>query len=242
MSAWRAELLKIATVRGQWVSAVLATAVIPLTSLLVVATGGLASGSSVVTGAATGALAGILAFGAWSATITAGEYARATMLVTLATVPRRLVFFGAKLMAVATVCGLGAIVSMAASLAIVLAVVPKGHRLGDPGSLGGVVLAVVVVSVIGAGVGIMTKSPSAANAIVFAFVLLPNAAAGLLGGLQRWVVGASPGTVVTQIVGGSRLPSSQLFPGGAGAAATALLVLAMVVATGGALVFVRRDG
>ena len=161
--AWHAELLKIATVRGQWISAVLATAVVPLSSFLVVVTGGLSSSGSVVTGAASGALVGIVAFGAWAATITASEYAHDTMLVTLATVPRRLVLYGVKLMAVATVAATGAIVSAAGALVIVRALVGGGHRLGNPAALGGIVLAVVVVSVIGAGMGIMTRSPSAST-------------------------------------------------------------------------------
>src|SRR5581483_6573097 len=97
-SAWRAELYKITTVRGQWIGATLASFAIPLTSLLVVATGGLDAHATATSAAATGSVAGLVAFGAWGATITAGEYATHTMMVSLAIVPRRSVLYGAKLL------------------------------------------------------------------------------------------------------------------------------------------------
>ena len=62
-SALRGELLKIATVRGQWVSAALATVTTPLTSLLVAASGQLGSTDTLTSGAATGTVIGLLSFG-----------------------------------------------------------------------------------------------------------------------------------------------------------------------------------
>jgi hypothetical protein len=78
------------------------------------------------------------------------------------------------------------------------------------------------------------------SAVVVAAVLLPDAAGGLLGRVQPWVVGTSPGTVISQIVGGAELPTSQIYPAGAWAA-TMVLVAAAVVGTG-AIALVRRDG
>lgn len=242
-SAWRGELSKIATVRGQWVTAALATLALPVFSLLVAATGGLSPRDTATSGAATGSVVALLAFGAWGAMLAGGEYAKQTMVVSLSTIPRRSVLYSAKLGALATVAGAGGLLSAATSLLIVRAVsAPGAHTLGDPAALMGVVLAIAAVTVIGAAVGILTRSPSASAAIVVALVLLPKAAAGLLGGLQPWVVGASPGTVITQMVGGAQLAPDQTYPAGTVAAAATLLLVTAVVTAAGASALARRDG
>lgn len=242
-AAWRGELWKIATVPGQWIGVGLASVVLPLTSLLVAATGGLGATDTATSGAAAGSVFALVAFGAWAAALSAGEYARQTMVVSLATVPRRAHLYAAKLAALAAVAGTGAFLSAAVALVTVRAVSTQAaHHLGGPAALLGVVLVVMAVTVIGGAVGILTRSPSASMAIVAAAVLGPAAAGGLLGGLQRWVVGASPGTVITQIVGGAQLPVDQAYPAGAGLAALTLLLVAAVVAAAGGVVLARRDG
>ena len=242
-SAWRAELLKITTVRGLWLSAVLAAVAIPTTSLLVVSTGGLGARDTATSGAATGSLIGLLAYGAWGATFAAGEYAQRTMVVSLATVPRRAVLYAAKLAATATAAAAGAVVASGVALLTVLAVTPRGeHELGNPAALIGVVLAVVAVAVCGTAVGMLTRSPSGSIAIVVVALLAPKAASGLLGGLQRWVVGASPDTVITQIVGGAQLPAEQAFPHGAWAAAATMVLVGAAVSVAGFVSFLWRDG
>jgi ABC-type transport system involved in multi-copper enzyme maturation permease subunit len=188
-------------------------------------------------------LAGLLAFGVWSATIAAGEYAQGTMVTSLMTVPRRSVLYVAKLGATATATAVGAILSACLALLVVLGVrAPGSYGLGNPAALFGVVVALVTVAVIGVSVGLITRSPSASITIVVVALLLPKAASSLLGGLQPWIVGASPGTVVTEIVGGTRIPADQTFPAGTWAAAFTMLGVALVVAVGGAIAFFRRDG
>lgn len=242
-AAWRGELFKIATVRGQWICAVLAVAALPLTSLLVAATGGLGPKDTLTSGAAAGAVVSLLAFGAWGATLAAGEYAKQTMVVSLATVPRKSVLYTAKLGAIAAVSGVGAVLSALLALLVVTAVsVPGAHALGNPALLVGFVVAVVSVAVAGAAAGILNRSPSASIAIVVVAVLLPKAAGGLFGGLQPWVVGASPGTVVTQLVGGGQLLTDQSYPAGAWAALATMLLATLALTSAGALVFGRRDG
>jgi hypothetical protein len=242
MAAWRAELLKIATVRGQWLGAAIATLALPAVSLLVATTGGVGPGDTVTSGAATGSVAGLLAFGIWAATVAAGEYAQQTMIVSLTTVPRRSVLYSAKLAAIGCVAAVGGLVSVVSAWLIVWAVLPAGvHHTGDPAALVSVVLAITAVAILGMAVGLMSKSPAASASIVVVAVLFPKAAGGLLGGLQRWVVGASPGTVITQAVGGAQLPHDQTFPGGAAPATVMMLLVASVVALGGALTLSRRD-
>jgi len=101
---------------------------------------------------------------------------------------------------------------------------------------------VITVAVIGVSVGVITRSPSASIAIVVVALLLPKAASGLLGGLEPWVVGASPGTVITEVVGGAQLPANQTYPAGTWAAALTMLLVAAVIAAAGAITLTRRDG
>lgn len=240
--AFRAEALKITTVRGLWLGGVLAAIAVPLFSLLVVGTGGLGVDDTATSGAATGTIIGLLAFGAWAGTFAAGEYTRNTISVSLASVPRRRVLYGAKVATVAAAAGGGALISAVASLLVVRLAAPAGeHDLGRPLQLLALVAAVVAVSVVGASVGVLTRSTTASIAIVAVAVLLPKAAAGILGGLEPWIVGASPGTVVTQVVGGAQLATDQTYPPGDLAAVATMLGVAAAVAAGGAVVFFRRD-
>jgi len=242
-TSWRAELLKVATVRGQWVSAALVIMAIPVATFLVVTTGGLGTGQTSTSGAATGSLVGLLAIGIWSATISAGEYAQGTMVTSLTTVPRRPVLYGAKLMATATVAGVGGVLSAIIAFVVVLGARAPGHySVGNPASLAAVVLAVVTVAAIGVSVGVITRSPSASIVVMVLGLLLPKAASGLLGGLQPWVVGASPGTVVSELIGGASLPANQTYPAGGWAAALTMVGVGMAVVVGGAMAFSRRDG
>ena len=242
-AAVHAEVLKLTTVRGLWLGAVLAAAAVPLFSLLVVGTDGLGVDDTATSGAATGSVVGLLAFGAWAATASAGEYARQTMSVSLATVPRRSVLFGAKLAATAAAAGAGALAAAIAALLVVRLAAPAGeHALGNPAALVSLVLAVVAVAVMGAAVGILTRSPTASIAVVVLAILLPKAAGGLLGWLEPWVVGASPGTVITQVVGGAQLPTDQTYPPGDWAAVATMLAVATVVAVAAGIAFHRRDG
>jgi ABC-2 type transport system permease protein len=242
-SAWHAELLKIRTVRGLWLSALLAGATIPLISLAVAATGGLSHTDTLTSGAASGTVIGLLAFGTWGAVLAAGEYEHGTMPVSLTAVPRRGVFLSAKLGAAGVVASVGALLSSLAALLVVRAVTPRGeHHWGNPLALLGVVAAVVSVTVVGTAAGILTRSSTAAIAILAAAVLLPQAAAGLLGSLQPWIVGASPGTVVTQVVGGAQLATDQTFPAGTPAAVAVMLAVAAVAAAVAGAVLSRRDG
>jgi hypothetical protein len=236
-------LVKIATVRGQWLSAVLAVMAIPVISFLVVTTGGLGSRETSSSAAATGSIAGLLAFGIWSAMITAGEYAKGTMVTSLTMVPGRPVLYAAKLTAITTAAGVGALLSAAIALLVALGVrAPGNYGLGNPASLVSVAVAVIAIAAVGVSVGMITRSPSASIVIVVVALLLPKAASGLLGGLQPWIIGASPSTVVTEIVGGTRLPATQTFPAGTWAATLTMLGVAAAVAGAGAFAFFRRDG
>jgi hypothetical protein len=238
-----AELVKVRTVRGLVLGATLATLAVPLTSLLVVTSGGLGERDTLTSGAATGTVVGLLAFGAWGAAVAGSEYVHRTITVALSTVPHRWTLLGAKLTAAGVIGVVGGLVSAALSLLLVSSAAPAHtHDLGNPPALGGIALATGAVAVVGVAVGALLRSSTASIAVVAAAILLPKAAADLLGGLQPWVVGASPGTVVTQLVGGAQLAPEQTFPGGTAAAVLAMLGVAALVALGSGTAFGRRDG
>jgi hypothetical protein len=56
------------------------------------------------------------------------------------------------------------------------------------------------------------------------------------------VVGASPGTVVSELIGGTQLPANQTFPAGSWAATLTMVGVALAVVGAGAITFARRDG
>jgi ABC-2 type transport system permease protein len=243
LAAWRAEIAKVLTVRGQRIGLLVAVIVTPLTSLLVVSTGGLSADDTVTSGAATGSVLGLLAWGIWAASSAASEYSYGTMTVSLAAVPRRTVLFGAKIAGFGALAAGGALVSAVASWVLVRSVTPAGgHHSGNAAALLALVAAAATVAAVGAAGGVLSRSSTASLSIVVAAVLLPKAAAGLLGGLQPWVVGASPGTVITQAVNGAQLASDQTYPGGTWLALVSMVAVAAVVAVGSGAAFVRRDG
>lgn len=241
-TAWLAELIKIQTVPGLRAGAGVAVLAFPLFSLLVVSNGGLGDSDTVASGAATGTLVGLLAFGAWAASAASSEYVHGTIGVSLATVPRRATLYAAKLAAVATIAALGSALAVAFGYVLVAATAPPGRDAGSVAALASVVLATVAVAAVGSAIGFLVRSSTAAIALVAALVLLPKTAAGLLGGLQPYVVGASPGTVVTQFVQGAQLGVEEAFPGGTALATLTMLGVAGLVVLVAAVTFSRRDG
>ena len=73
-------------------------------------------------------------------------------------------------------------------------------------------------------------------------MLIPQAAAGLWGGLERWVIGASPGLVITEVVNRAQLPVEQTFPPGPSAAVVAMVALTAIVVATAVAVVQQRDG
>lgn len=241
-SAWHAELIRVVTVRGLWWGAVLSALAAPLFSLLVVSTGGLGAHDTLTSGATTGTMVGLLGFGAWAAACTSGDHAHGTITLSLALVPRRRTLYAARLGALSGVAGVVAALAAAVSLLVVVAASPAGsHPLGHPLHLAAAVPAYAVVAAVGAALGVVLRSTTSAILVTAAALLLPQAAGTLLGGLQRWVVGASPATVVSRFAGNVRLPADESFPGGEWAALAAMLVVAAVVVVATGIVFARRD-
>lgn len=240
--AFHAELIRLTTVRGLWLGALLATLALPLLSLLVASTGGTGTGDTITSVAATGTIVGLLGFGSWAAAYAASDHAHGSIAVSLALVPRRRTLVAARMGVVAAIAGVAGLVGALVSVVVVAAASPaRGHHLGHPAALLAIAPTYAVVAAVGAGVGLALGDSTPAIVVVAVALLAPKPAGQLLGGLQRWVVGASPSTVVTQFVGGAQLPSDQRFPGGEWAALAAMAVAAIAVVTVTGAAFLRRD-
>lgn len=239
----RGELVKITTVRGRWIGALAATLIQPLGALAVAGTGGDAAGDTLTAVAATSSVLGLLGFGAWAAAGASAEYTYDTISVGVVTTPGRLRLLAGKLGALAAVAFAGGLVAAVLSLLLLAATQPPaGRDLGTPLSLLAVPLAYACVAMVGGAVATLVRSPVWSIGIVLAAILLPRAGAGLWGGLQGWVVGASPGTVVTQWAHRTAVLPDQRFPAGTAAATIALVVATLVLGAIAGQVVSRRDG
>lgn len=241
-AALHAELVRITTVRGLRLGAILAALALPVVSLLVASTGGTGKGDTVTSAAATGTIVGLLGFGTWAAAYTAADHAHGSITVSLALVPHRPTLYAARLGAVAAIAAVAGLLAAAASYVVVAAASPAGsHHPGHPLALLAVVAAYAVVAVCGAAAGIALRGTTAATVLVAVALLAPKLAGALLGGLQHWVIGAVPSTVVTQFVSGAQLPHEQAFPGGAWAALGAMVLVGAGTVLASGAVFLRRD-
>ncbi len=131
---------------------------------------------------------------------------------------------------------------MTALLVVRLAASPGEHELGTPLALLGLVAAIVAVSVLGAAVGVLTRSTTAPITIVAVAVLLLEGgrrAARRPGALDRRRQPRHRGHPARR---GRPARPDQTYPGGDLAAVATMLAVAALVATVGAVSFQRRDG
>lgn len=243
MSAFAAEALKVRTVPGLVAGALAATLLHPLASLLVATSGGVADAETLTAASGTGALAGLLVWGVWAAAAVAGEHQHGTVGPSLLAVGGRGRLLGAQAMTLAAIAAAGSLIGALLALGLVRAALPGGvHDLGPAWRILAMPLVAAAVTVGGVAIGALARSVGSAAAVVLAVLLVPRAAAGLLGPLQAWVVGASPGTVVARALGLDGGGPDQRFPGGASASVAALVLLAVAVLAVATAVDRRRSG
>lgn len=186
------------SVIGIWAAAV---AVVPVIAVFVGLTRSLQPDDTVLGGSLTGAVFAQIAGALAGVLVMTGEYGSGTIRATLAASPRRGTVLLAKAVLVAagtfTAGLLGGLV--AARIGAVF-LSDAGYAAGDPmPALIGVALSVAAVGLIGLALGTLLRS-SAAGAIAVIGVLLAPALVGpLFGDWQRWVVGASPLSVLQKL-------------------------------------------
>lgn len=238
MAALRAELLKVRTVPGAVLGAAAAAVAHPLASLAVVGSGGVDDAADLVAISATGALAGLLAWGVWAAVLAAGEHEHGTLAPGAVAVGGLARLLAAKAVVLGGLALVGSGLGALLSLGLVRAALPPGsHDLGPVAALLVVPVVAAALALVATVAGLRLRGAGPAVTLVAALVLVPRAAGGLLGPLEPWIVGGSPGAVVSRLVGQRAPEASQAFPAGGPAALAALVALAagaVVAATMGA--------
>jgi ABC-2 type transport system permease protein len=188
------EWTKFRTARSTVLTAAAVAVSFPLMALVVAATESLQPDDTIL-GASLlgGAVLAQLAAAALGALVVTSEFRTGLIRTTLAACPRRMVVLAAKATVVAGVVGAVTLPSAAAAFGIGRAMLDGDtYATGDPfPSLVGVALAITAIGVLGVGIGTVVRQSAGAMAAAVGVVLLPGFVAPLLGGLERWVGGAS---------------------------------------------------
>jgi ABC-2 type transport system permease protein len=190
----RSEWTKLASVRSAlWTLAAMVAATAGI-AVFVGLTNSLQPDDTVLGGSLTGVTLAQLMAAAWGVLVMSREYASGTIRSTLAATPRRGRVLAAKLvvtLAVTFAAGLVAAVAAARIGAVLLA--GEGYAPGRPWpALLGVAACLAVTAGLGLAVGTIVRSTAGAVTAMTGVILLPGLLGPLLGGLRRWVAGASP--------------------------------------------------
>ena len=196
-----AEWTKLRTLRSTVWTLVLAVLVVPAFAVFVGITRSLQPDDTVLGGSLTGAMFAQIAAAIVGVLVMAGEYAGGTIRATLAASPRRHTVLAAKAVvtsAVTFVVGLASCVLAAVIGALILS--GKGYASGEPmPALPGVALSIAAVGVLGLAAGVVMRSSAGAITAVIGILLLPPLLGPLFQDWQRWVVGASPTSVLQKL-------------------------------------------
>jgi ABC-2 type transport system permease protein len=187
------EWTKFRTARSTMLTTAALAAALPVMALIVAATESLQPDDTVL-GASLlgGAVLAQLTAAALGALVVTGEFRTGMIRTTLIACPRPLVVLAAKATVVAGVVLAVTLPAAAGALAIGHSMLADTYASGDPfPALLGVALAVTAIGVLGVGIGTVVRHSAGAMAAVVALVLVPGFVAPLLGGVRRWVGGAS---------------------------------------------------
>jgi ABC-2 type transport system permease protein len=233
----RAHLLALRTVRSTTVMILAVLAVVALITRLDLA--GIA-GTAYRTPAqlrdplftAAGLISGsVLAM--FTAAKVAGEYRHGTLTLRLLAAPRRLRLLAATLLGYAGLAAATAVAALAIGTAIALPIVAgKGLALDLTAPMFlGAVLAVVLLALLGAAVGVICRSQAAALSVLVGWFFTEQLLAGVIGGAAAYL----PFALLSPLLGlqGAVLPRAT--------AALALTAITVGVTTLAAMLFTRRD-
>jgi ABC-2 type transport system permease protein len=192
--------------RAEWIKATTVRSTAVLLGLFVLATAGIGIGATAAIGRDQAALPdydpAVLAFYGLNfghvavivlaVLLTAGEYGRHTIHLSLTAVPRRGLLLGAKLgVGTALVLGAAAVAAPVSLLGTQALLGPAAVDLGTPGMLRSTVAAVLyptLLAVVCMAVGVLARDPSAALGLMVPFFFLVSPLLELVPGLQRLAV------------------------------------------------------
>jgi ABC-2 type transport system permease protein len=190
----RFEWTKFRTARSTVLTSLALAAGLPSMAVIVGATGSLQPDDTIM-GASLlgGAVLAQLTAAALGALVVTSEFRTGMIRTTLVACPRPLVVLAAKVTVVAGVVLAVTLPAAVAAFGIGRAMLDGDvYATGDPfPGLLGVVLAITALGVLGVAIGAVVRQSAGAMAVVVAVVLLPGMVAPLLGGVERWVGGAS---------------------------------------------------
>jgi ABC-2 type transport system permease protein len=188
------EWTKFRSARSTVLTALALAAAFPLLAVIVGATESLQPDDTIL-GASLlgGAVLAQLTAAALGALVVTSEFRTGMIRTTLTACPRPLVVLAAKATVVAGVVLAVTLPSAAVAYGTGRVMLDADvYATGDPvPALFGVVLAITAIGVLGVAIGAVVRQSAGAMAVVVAVVLLPGMAAPLLGGVERWVGGAS---------------------------------------------------
>jgi ABC-type transport system involved in multi-copper enzyme maturation permease subunit len=193
-AAVRFEWTKFRTARSTVLTALALAVGFPLFAVIVAATGSLQPDDTIL-GASLlgGAVLAQLTAAALGASVVTSEFRTGMIRMTLTACPRRLVVLAAKATVVAGVVFAVTLPAAAVAFGVGRAMLDgDAYPTGAPfPALIGVALAITALGVLGIAIGAVVRQSAGAMAVVVAVVLLPGFVAPLLGGVRRWVGGAS---------------------------------------------------
>jgi len=193
-AAVRFEWTKFRTSRSTVLTALALAAWFPVMAVIVAATESLQPDDTILGASVLGGAAGAqLTAAALGALVVTSEFRTGMIRTTLTAVPRPLVVLAAKASVVAGVVFAVTLPAAAGAFGIGRVMLDADvYAAGDPfPALLGVVLAITAIGVLGVAIGAVVHHSAGALAVVVAVVLLPGMVAPLLGGVERWIGGAS---------------------------------------------------
>jgi len=227
--SWLVELRKIATTPSLLTGLLLGVAVTPLSALIVISRSDAVATMSAVRLAVSAAMIPILVFALWGASVTTTEYESGAVVSSLLVVPKRSVFYAGKVAAVVTATLVAASVSAGLAVAVTLAAAPPPGLAVGP--LWAVPVAAVVlagVAAVGAATGFVLRGSITTAGVLVAALLGPQVLGSALGGAQRWIVAAEPGSLIARAAGSDRVDAAIGWPVGVLGFTAVVLVVGML--------------
>lgn len=196
-----AEWTKLRTLRSTVRTLVLTVLLVPAFAVFVGITRSLQPDDTVLGGSLTGAMFAQITAAIVGVLVVAGEYGSGTIRATLAASPRRHTVLAAKAVVtsvVTFVVGLASCVVAAMIGGLILS--GEGYASGEPmPALLGIALSIAAVGLLGLAAGVVMRSSAGAITAVIGILLLPPLLGPLFRDWQRWVVGASPTSVLQKL-------------------------------------------
>jgi ABC-type transport system involved in multi-copper enzyme maturation permease subunit len=239
----RSEWVKLASTPSLLWPVIVMGLAVPVLSVVVAATGSIQPDDTILGGSLTGAAIGQVIAGAVGALTVTGEHASGTIRTTLVAMPRRTVVFTAKAVVVAAATVPTALAAGTAAFLIGVAMLGGAGRVtGHPWpAVLGFALAIGFAGLLGLAIGSVLRHSAGAVAAVVGLVVVPSLFGPLFGGLQPWIVGASPSVTLQKLAQSSDAAPELVGSLGGWASLAVMAIYTAVALAAAGRIFDRRD-